>query len=195
MRKKEGNKEVAILDAAVKVFAEFGYHKSKIYKIAELANVATGSVYVYYEDKEALLRKIFEQLWDRLHTQLKSVNENAHFTPIEKIDALIDILFDVFLENPSLATVFVNEQFQLIQKDPEKFTGLYDKFLDLGECIVQQGIDAELFNPKIDVKIVRSYIFGGLRHLLHLWAQDPTSYPLHSIRQNVKFIIKNGLLK
>ncbi len=195
MRKKEGNKEVAILDSAIKVFAEFGYHKSKIYKIAELANVATGSVYVYYEDKEAILRKIFDQLWDRLYLQLKSVHENEHLTSIEKVDALIDILFDIFLENSALALVFVNEQFQLIQKAPEKFTDSYNKFLDLGEHIVQDGIDTKLFNPKIDVKIIRSFIFGGLRHLLHQWAHEPALYPLHSIRQNVKFIIKNGLLK
>ncbi len=195
MRKKEGNKEVAILEAAIKVFAENGFHKAKIHKIADIASVATGSVYVYYKDKESILIKIFDQLWGRLYEQLKIVSENKHITAVEKFDALIDILFDIFLENSALALVFVNEQNQLIQKSPEKFTDSYVKFLDLGEDIVKEGIEAKLFNPKIDTKIIRAYIFGGLRHLLHQWAHDPNSYPLHSIRQNVKYISKNGLLK
>ncbi len=90
MRTKEGNKEKDILEAAVKVFAESGFHRSKISKIAELAKVATGSVYVYYENKYDILRKIFEKLWNRLHRELTTIADDKSLTPEEKVDLMIE---------------------------------------------------------------------------------------------------------
>lgn len=75
MRRKEGNKEQDIITAAIEVFAEDGYHEAKISKIAELANVATGSVYLYFESKEDLLVKIFSNLWIKLISLVNTINQ------------------------------------------------------------------------------------------------------------------------
>lgn len=195
MRLREGNKGNDILIAAIKVFAESGYHNAKIHKIAELAGVATGSIYVYYKNKETILLKIFEQLWERLYNELNIISRRSDINSVEKFDAMIDLLFDVFIQDPPLAVVFVNEQNYLIQKRPKEFTPYYSRFLDLGENIVVEGINNNVFNNDIDVKIIRSFIFGGLRHLLHQWAQNPQEFPLDSIRYNVKYFSKQGLLK
>ncbi|MGE5432055.1 MAG: TetR/AcrR family transcriptional regulator [Syntrophomonadaceae bacterium] len=195
MRLKEGNKGNDILVAAIKVFAESGYHNAKIHKIAELAGVATGSIYVYYKNKETILQKIFDQLWERLFNELNALSKRTDVNSIEKFDAMLDLLFDMFIQDPSLAVVFVNEQHYLLQKYPKEFTPYYQKFIDLGECIVLEGINNGAFTPDIDVKIVRSFVFGGLRHLLHQWAQNPEEFPLDKIRHNIKYFSKQGLLK
>lgn len=195
MRRKEGHKELDIINAAIKIFAEKGYHKSKIHKIAEIANVATGSVYVYYKNKEAILLTIFEQLWKKLYDELEIVMENPKPTPIEKFDKLIDIVFDYFTVNQKHALVFVNEQHHLMQTSKKKFTEYYDKFLDLGEKIVYEGIKNGSFNPAIDVKIIRNFIFGGIRHLVRNWAISPKEFPLESIRKTVKLFVRKGIVK
>jgi TetR/AcrR family transcriptional regulator, fatty acid metabolism regulator protein len=195
MRTKEGNKENDILEAAIKVFAEDGYHKAKIHKIADTAGVATGSVYVYYKNKETILMKIFEDVWERIYRETKAAIDNSQMSPVEKFDTLIDILFDTFIENPALALVFVNEQNQLLQNNAEYFTSYYDKFLNLGEEIVKEGIKSKVFSPTINISILRLFLFGGVRNLLHQWAHDPKSFPLTLIRQNVKYLSKNGILK
>lgn len=193
MRTKKGNKEKDILDAAVKIFAHNGYHNAKISKIAEEAGVATGSVYVYYENKKDILLKIFENLWEKLfHEARRSIN-NSNLTPSEKIDTLIDVVFDIFAMNPSLAIVFVNEQFNFLLSEEGKFQGFYDKFLDLGEIILKEGIKDGTFSKHLDRTIYRYYIFGAIRNLLHKWAQDPEKLPLHKIRQNVKYLAKYGI--
>lgn len=195
MRKKEGNKEQVILSAAIKVFAESGYHNAKVAKIAELANVATGSVYVYYENKEDLILKIFEKIWERLYNGLKLICENQKLSPIEKFDGLIDLLFDVLSEDLNMAFVFVNEQTQLIQKRPNDFTVHFNNFFELGESIVLEGIRQGIFNSELNVKIVRDFLFGGIRHLLQLWAANQDTDKLNEIRSNVKNLTKYGLLK
>lgn len=195
MRTKEGNKDKDILEAAVKVFASNGYHKAKISKIAEVAGVATGSVYVYFENKESILLKIFEQLWEKLFIELKIVAETQNLSPLEKIDAMIDLVFDVFTENPSLAIVFVNEQNHLQQSNNSGFTNYYEKFLDLGEDVIKEGMKSGLFSPSVDLNVFRYYLLGGIRNLLQHWAQDPKEFPLNKIRQNVKLLTKHGIQK
>lgn len=51
-----------ILDAATKVFAERGFHRARIKQIAREAGVSEGTIYNYFEDKEALLIGILHRL-------------------------------------------------------------------------------------------------------------------------------------
>lgn len=193
MRVKEGNKEKDILEAAIKVFAEVGYHKAKISKIAEIAGVATGSVYLYFKDKEDILLKIFEDIWNRLYEELNAVKSNDSLSPFDKFDAMIDLIFDIYIEKPALAIVFVNEQNHIQKSAEDRFTSYYEKFLNLGEEIIKEGIAKKQFSPNVDIKILRYFIFGAIRSLLQHWAIDPKTYPLNKIRQNIKFITKYGI--
>lgn len=195
MRLKEGNKEKDILEAAVKVFAEDGFHKAKISKVAEVAGVATGSVYVYFKNKDDLLITIFQGLWEKLYEELKSITANKMLSPVEKIDAMLDLVFDMFTENPALALVFVNEQQNLMRTEQEGFINYYEKFLDEGEKVVKEGISKNVFSVNLDLNIFRHYIFGAIRNLLHHWASDPKEFPLNKIRQNIKYLTKHGITK
>jgi TetR/AcrR family fatty acid metabolism transcriptional regulator len=195
MRVKEGNKEKDIIEAAIKVFAKYGYHNSKISKIAETANVATGSVYVYYKNKEDILLKIFSELWSRLYSELDIIASNSSISSIEKLDAMIDLIFDVFAEKPDLAMVFVNEQNHLERSNKKEFTNYYDKFLDKGEVIVRKGISDGLISENIDITIFRNFVFGAIRHLVHCWVRDPQIFTINKTRMNVKLFIKHGIAK
>lgn len=195
MRVKEGNKDKDIIEAAIKVFAEVGYHKAKISKIAEVAGVAAGSIYLYFEDKEDILLKIFDEIWNRLYLELLAIKNNETLSPFNKFDAMIDLIFDIYIEKPDLAMVFVNEQNHIQRNNEDKFTIYYEKFLKLGEEIIKEGIEKNEFSPNIDINILRHFIFGAIRSLLQHWAIDPKTYPLNKIRQNIKFIIKYGIEK
>ena len=170
MRIKEGNKEKDIIEAAIKVFAEVGYHKAKISKIAEVASVATGSVYVYFKNKEDILLKIFEQLWEKIYFGFRELSLNPVLSPIEKIDSMIDLVFDAFIQNPSSAIVFVNEQNHLEQSSQEFFTSYYNKFMDEAQKVVNAGILSGVFSENIDISDYRIYVLGGLRTILRAWA-------------------------
>lgn len=194
MRTKTGDKEKDILEAAISVFAENGYHNAKIQKIAILAGVAIGSVYVYYKNKEAIFSKIVERLWTDLYNQLQQIDDRADISTAEKFDALIDVLFDAFFDKPFLARAIISEGNNQIAKDNNAYMEPYRNFMTLGEKIVEDGIKENIFNPNIDIRIVRSFIFGGFRFLLYQWACAPQDSSLSLIRQNVKFFCKKGML-
>ena len=114
---------------------------------------------------------------------------------LEKLDALIDLLFDVFMDDPEKAIIFVNEQHHLAQKGFSEFKKQEEKFISLCEQVVIEGIEEGLFNPHIDINIYKEFVFGGLRHLLDLWAHEPEAYKLNKMRQELKQFIKKGILR
>jgi TetR/AcrR family fatty acid metabolism transcriptional regulator len=193
MRTREGNKEKEIFEAAIKVFAEQGYFKATISHIASAAGLATGTVYLYFGKKESILLKIFEQVWGELFRQIERLHDRADLDSREKFETIIDALFDYFTSNPSLALVFVNEQQHLIRKDAEHFTRFYNKTMVLSETLMQEGISDGVFNPYIDAPVFSAFFFGGLRHLLHQWAENRPGFSLGEIRQTMKLVVFHGI--
>src|SRR5690348_4926955 len=51
-----------ILDAAIKVFAEKGFHPTTINNIAREAGIANGTIYNYFENKTALMLGILDRM-------------------------------------------------------------------------------------------------------------------------------------
>lgn len=59
MRRKDDEKEKSIKEAVIKLILEQGFHGTSISKIAKEAGVSPATVYVYYENKEVMLRDIY----------------------------------------------------------------------------------------------------------------------------------------
>ncbi|MBN1266725.1 MAG: TetR/AcrR family transcriptional regulator [Anaerolineales bacterium] len=51
-----------ILDATLKLISQFGFHGTPMSLIAEQAGVGAGTIYRYFENKEALIMKLFLKL-------------------------------------------------------------------------------------------------------------------------------------
>jgi TetR/AcrR family transcriptional regulator, repressor of fatR-cypB operon len=57
----EGPKREAILEAALDLFAERGFHGTAVPLIAEKARVGAGTLYRYFESKEAIVNELYRQ--------------------------------------------------------------------------------------------------------------------------------------
>lgn len=193
MKKIEFDIEPDILEAAIKVFAEQGFHNSNMQKIAGLAGISTNSLLTKFENKEAILNKIFENIWEQLSKEISILKDKNDISPIEKINYLVDYFFDIFSTNPNLAIVFVNNQIN-IPKSYQLWIKYHEQFLQVGEKILRDGMDAGLINKDINIKVFRYFLFGGIRYLLDNWAKNPHSLQSSMLRQNVKQIIRKGIL-
>ncbi len=54
-----GGKREAVMRAALELFAERGFHGTSVPTIAERAGVGAGTIYRYFESKEALVNELF----------------------------------------------------------------------------------------------------------------------------------------
>ncbi|MDT8323421.1 MAG: TetR/AcrR family transcriptional regulator [Bacteroidota bacterium] len=194
MRQKTGDKDKRIAAAAIQVFARDGFHGAKITRIAREAGVATGSVYLYFRNKESILHHLFDTLWRELHAAFNEITRREDLTARDKVEEIIDRLFDQFGRNPSLALLFVNEQPQLLRQEAGTFMQYYVDFLQLGERVVREGMRSGEFRSDVDARIFTNLVFGAARQLLHQWARAPRQFPLTTVRREIKTVFLEGLL-
>lgn len=64
-----------IMESALEIFAQDGYHKSSIAKIARTANISKGLLYNYFESKEDLLLQIIVAGTERIHGVFKDIED------------------------------------------------------------------------------------------------------------------------
>src|SRR5687768_18439975 len=64
------DKRRRILDAALRVFAERGYHGTAVPEVATAARVGTGTLYRYFATKEALVNEVYRDAKARLRAAL-----------------------------------------------------------------------------------------------------------------------------
>lgn len=195
MRVKEGNKSEDIQEAAIKIFAEYGYFNAKISKIAEVAGVAIGSVYVYYKNKEDILSNIFNTLWKNMYENSFYLKGNKHLSPADKLDKMIDTIFDIYSLHPELAIVINNEFGTYLSLHKNKNPEYYDKFFDTAGEIITEGIRKNVFASYINVTLFKHIIIGSFRELVNHWAANRKSVKLDEIRKSFKSVMKYGIMK
>ncbi len=64
------DKRRIILDAALIAFAERGYHGTAVPEVAQAAGVGTGTLYRYFDSKEALVNEVYRDAKQKLRTAL-----------------------------------------------------------------------------------------------------------------------------
>lgn len=75
-RQKKDAKRTAMMQAAVKVFAEKGYYAATVRDVVAEANVAIGTFYFYFPDKETLFLYLYEETADfLLQTLQQAINQ------------------------------------------------------------------------------------------------------------------------
>jgi TetR/AcrR family transcriptional regulator, repressor of fatR-cypB operon len=67
-----GDKREAILSAALELFVERGFHGTAVPEVAERAGVGAGTIYRYFESKEALVNEIYRRHKQLLATRVLS---------------------------------------------------------------------------------------------------------------------------
>jgi AcrR family transcriptional regulator len=89
----------SILDAARDVFWRHGYAAATIPKVAAAAELAPGTLYLYFPSKDALYAELLAEGYETLHRRLAaSVQPDA--APRRQAEALIDAFFQFARENP-----------------------------------------------------------------------------------------------
>jgi TetR/AcrR family fatty acid metabolism transcriptional regulator len=98
-----------ILKAAVKVFAEKGYHGCRISDVAEEAGVAYGLVYHYYGNKDGLLASVFDTNWGVFAKAVADVADASGLSMYEKLRQIVELAFEAFELFPLVVKVLVLE--------------------------------------------------------------------------------------
>lgn len=89
-----------ILQAAKKLFVEKGIEQTTIRSIADAIDYSVGTVYVYFQDKNAILHALHTQGFLELGGRFKVLHVIRD--PLERLRAMGRIYIDFALENPDM---------------------------------------------------------------------------------------------
>lgn len=95
------DKRLAIIESALTLIAENGFHGAPTSKIAEIAGVGTGSIYRYFKDKEDLIHQAFEHVEDQMRRSV--LRDHDPKAPLRaQYIRLAFNMFNFFLANPKI---------------------------------------------------------------------------------------------
>ncbi|OGP57635.1 MAG: hypothetical protein A2V67_09275 [Deltaproteobacteria bacterium RBG_13_61_14] len=150
-----------ILESAIKVFARKGFHNSRISEIAAEAEVADGTIYLYFKNKDDILIRLFENSLEQIIADLRAEigKEND---ALRKLRRFIKMHLDLVNKNPNLAVVL-----QVELRQSNKFMKEYEPtrfidYLNLIAEIIREGQAQGAIRADVAPGIVKRALFGAL---------------------------------
>ncbi|MEM6252350.1 MAG: TetR/AcrR family transcriptional regulator [Cyanobacteria bacterium P01_D01_bin.156] len=158
-------KRQEILEAAIAVFVEKGYHSAKVADIAVAAGMGKGTLYEYFPTKESLPKEIFNLFFAGVDDQLRQLQQ-AEQDPIEVILAGIRLSFEGMDEFAVVTTLC----FELLgDKALSESLGLKEYFEDYLEQLnrffiteLVAGQQGEKINPDVDAKALARMLVSAI---------------------------------
>jgi len=105
-RRKKDAKRTAMMQAAVRVFAEKGYHAATVRDIVREADVAIGTFYFYFPDKETLFIHLFEETASFLLQAIEQAIASRNTLPAQ-LEAAIQAYVNVAFYEPAVVQLLL----------------------------------------------------------------------------------------
>ena len=191
-----GDKRSRIIEAAVEVFAAKGFHQSRVTDIATLANVADGTIYLYFKSKEDLLLSVFEEKMGHLITEASAALEDIQ-DPLERLRELAHYHFRQVRDHRAVAEV-LSVELRLSNKFLREYrpTKLWE-YLDLFGSAMREGQRLGLIREDIDTFVVMWAFFGAMDELGMQWVllnrADKSRFELEAAADQVAEVFIRGL--
>ncbi len=161
-------KHKKILGAAVKIFAKKGFHNSRISEVAKEAGVASGTIYLYFKNKDDILISVFEESLEKLIEDVTTEIEKIE-DPKKQLKRFIELHLGMLKNNKQLAEVL-----QVELRQSHKFMKEYEpkhwiRYLDIIASILKKGQEKGIFNSELSLGIFKRLMFGALDEISLYW--------------------------
>ncbi|MEV7397070.1 TetR/AcrR family transcriptional regulator [Aeromicrobium sp. NPDC092404] len=156
------------MDAARKVFDRDGFFDARIADIADMAGVAHGSFYTYFEGKEQIFRAVAEQVAEEILAQSQPP-EDAPQDPLARIELTNRAYLASqgrnrrFFDTLNQVATFSDELSQL-RRD------LRRHFVDRAVAGIRHGQAAGVFDASLDAEATGNALCAMVEHMSYLVA-------------------------
>lgn len=168
-----------IIEAALHLFEENGYHAVTVDKIVQRSGTSKGGFYHNFKSKDELLYTIHDTFITYVLDKAKEAYEKYE-TPAERLYETVKSFVMMFDKFRSHVTVFYQESLYL---SPEYFLSIKEKrdaYQKNMFSIVQEGIEKGEFRREIPVPIMSMAIFGMI-NWTYRWYKSEGEYTIEQI--------------
>jgi len=165
---KDENKHQKILKAAVKVFAEKGFYNSRVSEIAKEANVADGTIYLYFKNKDDILISLFEEEFGQIVENMRKELAKEK-DPLQKIRIFAITHLSIVSKQQQLGEVLGVEVRQSSKFMKEYINNPFIEYLNLIRSIVIEGQEKGFIRKDLTPGIMKRALFGALDEMARYW--------------------------
>ena len=165
---KNENKHQKILKAAIKVFAEKGFYNSRVAEIAKEADVADGTIYLYFKNKDDILISLFEEEFGQIVENARKELEKEK-DPLQKIRRFAIMHLSIVFKQQQLGEVLGVEVRQSSKFMKEYINKPFIEYLNLIRSIVIEGQERGLIRKDLTPGIMKRALFGALDEMARYW--------------------------
>jgi len=163
------DKRRLILDAAIHVFADKGFHHCRVSDVADEAGVAYGLVYHYFDSKEEILNTLFTERWELMLDAITAIDARDDIGAREKLHGVASFIIDSYRHEPELMKVIIVE----VTRAANTFGRLHlpkirEAYTMIGD-IVESARSEGVFKADITPEFAAMCFYGAIEQLLTGW--------------------------
>jgi TetR/AcrR family transcriptional regulator len=186
-----------VLDVALQLFSEKGYHNVSMHAIAKEAEFAIGTLYKFFRSKEDLYKALILQLSDRFQGALTEVIE-GNAPEIEKLRAYVRVKGELFRDNAAAIRLYFAEtrgaSFNLMAGLEREIRERRGNLLRLLASVFERGMDQKRFRRVAAPLHLAIALDSMVNSFLFLWLEDPQRHPYPEEPDAILNILFKGLV-
>lgn len=154
-------REEAILIAATTLFGESGVDGTRMAEIAKRADVAEGTVYLYYKTKHDLLEAVVDRFWREL-----TAGARQAITPNETVLTQLRELATYHLTSliDDFKIVDITSRARQWHGKPSRELPQIREYVRVFDDIIQRGINSGELEASTPIWQIRDVFYGTLEH-------------------------------
>jgi AcrR family transcriptional regulator len=146
-RQKKDAKRAALMQAAVRVFSENGYHSATIRDIVDSAGVAVGTFYFYFPDKETLFILLYEETAEFLIQALQQAIAGRTTLP-KQLSAAIQAYVSIGVFEPAVVHLLLIGGVGAVAALEEKRNEFRESLVNVWQKPLNQALDQGMIIPQ-----------------------------------------------
>ncbi|MGB8453007.1 MAG: TetR/AcrR family transcriptional regulator [Anaerocolumna sp.] len=185
-------KRKEIAEAAKELFTDYGYKAVSMEQIAQKSNVAKGTLYLYFKDKEDLFIYLVEEFIKQLNSLVQEIENKK----LSLIDEIHEVIYSLLMYRKSQKLIY------RISKEAKEFrTQLSCKAIDMLDDTISVYLEKRLNNAvekglikPCNTTILAFLVIKVYTAIAFEWEEKHEPLNEREIAESVKNFLKQGLL-
>ncbi|MCJ7702036.1 MAG: TetR/AcrR family transcriptional regulator [Anaerolineales bacterium] len=168
-----------ILNAAIQVFANKGYHDTRVDEIVEASETSKGAVYFHFPSKQEIFLGLVDEFAELLQKQMEQAI-HAEQGGVNQVDAALQSCLGTFGKYQKLAKIFLVQAVGLGTVFEQKRQEIHNRFITLVKKYLDEAVaDGDI--PAIDTEVAAYAWMGAINEVVIRWVYTGEPSPERSL--------------
>jgi TetR/AcrR family fatty acid metabolism transcriptional regulator len=187
---QQKKRRIEILESAKNVFSSAGFHNADMNEIAKRANIAKGTIYLYFPSKIELFLSVIkdglENLGEKINSEVANIDDS-----VSKIKRAISTYMMFFSDHQALYRILLHRDLDFNDEVREIMKIKLSKLPQLTATIKEGIANGQIRN--LDEESLSYMILGMTDLLLFQWLSNPDAEPIEKKIEQINDVLFRGI--